>query len=94
MRNRLGFSVELTVVTQQIDGADLCLLDGFAREFGIGSNGGVACRRDPFRSFGLDAAIDADDRASFKLQFAPPDDIGEITERTNHGDTRTLFRIG
>ncbi|CAB4590437.1 unannotated protein [freshwater metagenome] len=94
VRDGLWFAIELVGLAQQIDDADLGLLDCLAGEFAISSNCALACGHDPFRCFGLDATVDADDRASFELKFAPPDDVGEIAERTNHRDTRTLFRIG
>ena len=86
MRDRLWFAVELVGVAQQVDDADLCLLDRFAGEFVICSDGSVACAHDPLWCFGLDATVDADDRASFELQLTPPDDVGEIAERTDHCD--------
>ena len=61
MRDRFWFAIELTVVTQQVNDAHLRLFDGLAGEFGIGGNSSIARAHDPFRSFGLDAAIDADD---------------------------------
>ena len=49
---------------------------------------------DPLRGLGKDPTVPANDRTSRQLQFAPPRDVGRVTERTNHRDTGTLLGIG
>ena len=90
----LWFAIELVGVAQHVNNANLGLLDCLAGKFAVSGNGALACSDDPFRRLGLDATVDADNRASFELEFTPPNDVGEITERTNHRDARSLFRIG
>ena len=55
--------------------------------------GGVG-RRDPRRCFSNHATVPADDRSGGELQLPPPGDVGEITERTDHRDSRAFLRIG
>ena len=42
---------------------------------------------------GNDATVATDDGASWQIEFTPPNDVGEITERTNHGDTSALIDL-
>ncbi len=55
--------------------------------------GGVG-RRDPRGRFSDHATVPADDRPGGKLQLPPPGDVGEITERTDHRDSRAFLGIG
>jgi len=49
---------------------------------------------DPLGSLADHPAVPADDRPGRQLQFAPPGDVGEITEGADHRDARTLLGIG
>ena len=94
VRDGLWFAIELVRVSQHVNDANLRLLNCLAGKFAVSGNSALACRHDPFRCFGLDATVDADDRASFELEFAPPNDVGEITERTDHRNAGAFFGIG
>ena len=42
---------------------------------------------------GNDATVATDDGASWQIEFTPPNHVGEVTERTNHGDTSALIDL-
>ncbi|HVM14541.1 MAG TPA: hypothetical protein VM287_09440 [Egibacteraceae bacterium] len=51
-------------------------------------------RLDALGRLGLDAAVAPDDRADRELQLTPPLDVGDVTERADHGDPGALLRLG
>ena len=86
-RSRLGqqFAGRLQLADDDLLG----LLGAFANDLGVGAVDGHGIGRS-----GEDAAVAADDGSGGQLEFAPPDHVGEVTERADHGDARTLFRVG
>ncbi|CAB4541071.1 unannotated protein [freshwater metagenome] len=88
----LGFANHLTRFLQHLDYACLRREHGFAGEFGI--DGTLFVGLDTGGRFAHDAAVESEHRASRKAQFAPPDDVRDVTERTDHCDTASLVDLG
>ncbi|CAB4900373.1 unannotated protein [freshwater metagenome] len=69
----------------------------FGRENGLSGDlgkGGLArVARDDLWGVAQDAPVESDDGAVGQIEFAPPDHVGDVTERTYHGDTRTLVGL-
>ena len=73
---------------------DRPLLGGVARRTGEqGVVRAAAIGGDPLGHVGQDAAVPADDGAGRQLQLTPPDDVGEVAERADHGNARALLGI-
>ena len=63
---------------------------GEAREFGVALAASLA--RDP-RGVLEESSVAADHGARGKVEFAPPDHVGRIAERTDHRDARALISL-
>ncbi|MDI2021010.1 hypothetical protein PJL18_01526 [Paenarthrobacter nicotinovorans] len=88
----LRFAIEQVCCLEQFHYGFLGGEGRLARDRGIRFLAGVGS--DPFRGVGDDAAVAAHDGACGQLEFAPPGDVGQVTERTHHGDAGTLVRLG
>ena len=54
---------------------------------------GVGNGVDAVRCFGQDATVATDDRTHVEVQFSPPDHVGGVTERADHGDPGALVGL-
>ncbi|ARX87727.1 hypothetical protein SMD44_07209 [Streptomyces alboflavus] len=88
VRDGPGFAVQLAALAQQRDDAFARGVGGGARESGVRGDG--VRRVDPARRLGAEAAVPADHRPGGQAQFTPPDDVGGVAERADHGDARAL----
>ena len=70
----------------------MCGERGLARELGVGGNTRV--RRDHVGGIRHESTVEANNCSRRQRQLAPPDDVGEVTKRANHRDTRALVRLG
>ena len=77
---------------EHVDDALLGLLGGEAGEFAV--VGATLGRFDPRRGLGGETPVEADEGPRRQVQFAPPGDVGDIAERTDHGDTGALVGVG
>ena len=87
----LRFTNEVARFGQQSDRALLGGEDRRAGDCRIGLAGGFV--GDPGRGFTDDPAVPSEDRPGGQVQLAPPDDVREVTEGTDHRDAGSLFRI-
>ena len=53
----------------------------------------ASARRDPLRCVLHQSSITTDHRTRWQLEFAPPDDVGEVTERADHGDAGSFVDL-
>ena len=92
MRDLPDVADQIARSTQQVGGA---LSGGVRRRSGDGPVGVLPVgRRDPVRQLAQDSAVPAENRAGRQRQLAPPRDVGEVAESTDHRDAGTLFGIG
>ncbi len=75
---------------QLFDHEPLRLLDGLAGDRGVGVEPGT---RDGVGRLGHDPPVAADDGTRGQVQFAPPDDVGQVAERADHGDAGALVGL-
>ena len=90
MRDRARFFCKFGGFAQHFDSQSLRLFHSLARE------PRVLCLRlwrHNFWRLHNKATIATDRRACCKIQFTPPDHIGEIAERADHCDTRTFVGL-
>ena len=87
-----GFAGELARLPEQLHDADLGLLGGLARQLGVGGASGPA--RDRVGGLGPQAAVALEDVAHRQVELAPPDHVGEVAERADHGDAGPLVGLG
>ena len=79
---------EFLRIGQHLNNFALSLLDVETRYFCVGI--GV----HPCWWFGDDPAVTANDGSCGQLQFAPPNDVGEVTEGTDHCDAGAFVGLG
>ena len=91
VREGLRCALHLTRLLQQLDDALLGAEHRLARELRVRRLRGI--RHDDVRCIGDDATVLADDRPVGEVEFAPPDDVGHVTERADHGDARPLVLL-
>ncbi|MPM33538.1 hypothetical protein SDC9_80114 [bioreactor metagenome] len=86
---RLGITDELAVLPQHRHGL-------LARREGRLAGDPLVRRRVDHPVGGLtgQSAVAADDRPGGQVELPPPGDVGEVTERTAHRDTRPLVGLG
>ncbi len=82
--DRLGVADHFTGRLEQLHHGLFGAEHGFAGNGGVGRLGVVG--DDDIGGVGDDAAVGAEDGAVGQRQFAPPDDVGDITEGTDHRD--------
>ena len=87
--DRLGLADQLARLGQQLDDPPLRLLDVLAGQLGPRLVGGDALGR-----VGDQAPVAPDNRPHRQVQLAPPQDVGEVAERADHGDARALLGVG
>ena len=95
----VGLALRLHRLTDQVaalaQGGDDRLagrMHRFGREL-LDIEGFSGAAGDPLRSLTADTAVARDDRTDGQLQFAPPHDVGEVTEGAAHRDARALVRL-
>ena len=85
-------AVEDVGVCEHFHDAALGLGHTTAGQLAVGvAPGGVG---DPLGGVGQQPAVGADDRPGGKVELAPPDHVGGVTERADHGDARSLVGVG
>ena len=92
MHDRLRVTNHSPSRLQQFHHGLLCGERGLARELGVGGNTRV--RRDHVGGIRHESTVEANNCSRRQRQLAPPDDVGQVTERANHRDTRALVRLG
>ena len=87
----LRIADQLAGLLQQLDDALLGAEDRQAGELRVRRLRGI--RHDRLRRLGDDASVLAEDRAVREVELAPPDDVGHVAERADHGDARALVGL-
>ena len=97
MHDGPGFAHQSTRRAQQLDDPGPGLRDGLPGDLPVGLGGGGDVGTLPPRlapDHGLEAPVSSDDGSVGKSELAPPGHVGGVSERADHGDTRTLLGIG
>ncbi len=89
--DRARLAVQGPFRAELLDDDRLRLLGGLAGDRRIGR---LALGRDPPGLGRRQPAVAADQRARRQVELSPPDDVGDVAERADHGDAGALLRIG
>ena len=97
MRDRPRLADEIAALPQQVRGDRLRLLGGQSGHLVVRGLRprrvlGFPARRAPGHR--TERPVRLDDSAHRQLQLAPPDDVGDVAERADHGDAAALFGVG
>ena len=87
-----GLADQRAGLTEEFDHLGLSGEHGLAGQAGVGGQPGVGL--DARRRFGVHPAGTVDDGPDIQVQFAPPDDVGGVAERADHGDAGALVGVG
>ncbi len=91
MHDLLRFADHLAGGLQHVHDCGLCLIHRLPCELCIPFAADVAVQTLWWVVH--DTPVTTDDGASWQLQLTPPDDVGEVTERADHGDARALVDL-
>ena len=91
VRDGTRLTDHLAAFAQQFNDRRLCLLHRLADDCGV--VGAATFRRDGLGAIGENASVAGDDCPCGQLQFAPPGDVGDVAERTDHCDAGALVDL-
>ena len=86
--DRSWLADEFAGLGQHVDNSALCLFHGESSDLGVGVS------IDTAWCIGDDSSVATDDGACRQLEFAPPNDVGDIAEGTDHCDAGSLVGLG